>query len=303
MTGPFRSIGQLVRQVAPWLVPHRVYTAIQGHPWFRARLTVEPDLEGLLALTRKNARLRGRHAGERCFIIGNGPSVLKQDLRLLEGESSISVSSGYHHPDFQRFRPRYHCLPQLTYGKVTEADAVAWFREMHERLGDAEVVLNYTEEPLVRRFGLLPGRTVWYLGMLEEMDQLRERDVPDLVSPIPRVQSVPVLCLMFAMYLGFREIFLLGFEHDHFKSGVYRYFYEPTVLHGKDKDVQPDGKVLTSRHDDFHGLARLWRQYRVMREIGERNGIGIFNATAGGELDEFPRVQFESIFEGKLVPR
>jgi hypothetical protein len=130
------------------------------------------------------------------------------------------------------------------------------------------------------------------------MDHMTDRDLPDIASAIPGVQSVSILCLMVAMYLGCRRIYLLGVDHDHFRTGEYRYFYEPTVLRGKDANVQPDGKVVTSRHDEFQALAALWRQYRVMREIGERNGVEIFNATAGGELDEFPRVRFEGLFAG-----
>jgi hypothetical protein len=250
-----------------------------------------------LELAAPNALLRGAHAGQRCFVLCNGPSVLKQDLRLLEGELVISVSNGYHHPEFPRFRPRYHCLPQVTYGALTELDVVAWFTEMHEKLGDAELILNYTEEPLVRQHGLFPGRTVRYINLCLDPDAMTSRTISDLSGEIAGVQSVSVLCLMLAMYLGCRSIYLLGTDHDQFKTGEYRYFYEPTLLKGKDPTVAADGRITSSRHDEFQALARLWRQYRVMREIGERNGIAIFNATAGGALDEFPRVQFESLLQ------
>ena len=251
-----------------------------------------------LALLAENAALRNLHHGRRCFVLCNGPSVLKQDLAALEGELVISVSSGYHHPRYSLFRPWYHCVPQITYGMFTEEDAVEWFREMHERIGVAELFLNCTEEPLVRRHGLFPGRKVRYLWLSEDMDQLQTRAIPDLTTAVPRVQSVSVMCLMIAMYMGFRRIYLLGVDHDQFKTGEYKYFYVPTVLHGKDSEVHPDGRVRTSRYDEFQALARLWRQYRRLREIGAANGIEIFNATAGGELDEFPRVQFDSLFDG-----
>src|SRR2546426_10536939 len=101
------------------------------------------------------------------------------------------------------------------------------------------------------------------------------------------------MCLMIAMYMGFTEIFLLGTDHDHFLTGFYRYFYEPTVLKGKDPSTDVQGKVVAPRYDEFHELATLWRQYRAMRDVAEANGVSIFNATHGGALDEFPRVTLE----------
>jgi hypothetical protein len=167
---------------------------------------------------------------------------------------------------------------------------------MHENLGDAELILNCTEEPLVRRHGLFVDRTVRYVHLNKDMDGIPTREIPDLAAPIPRVQSVSILCLMVALYMGIRTIYLLGVDHDQFKTGEYNYFYKPTVLHGKDTTVDSEGRVRSSRYDEFHALARLWRQYRYLREVAAANGVEIFNATAGGELDEFPRVDFGSLF-------
>jgi hypothetical protein len=284
-------MSRLARWAAGWLIPPKVQQLLQ-----RCRDAVRERHS--TQLEAGNSVLRNVHFGERCFVLCNGPSVLKQDLRLLEGETVISVSNGYHHPLYGSFRPRYHCLPQVTYDVLTEDEAVDWFREMHASLGSAELILSCTEEPLVRHHGLFPGRVVRYVKLSEDMDRMPGREIPDLAAPIPHVQSVSVLCLMVAMYLGFRTIYLLGVDHDQFRTGTYTYFYAPTVLRGKDTTVGADGRVRTSHYDEFQALARLWRQYRHLREVAAANGVEIFNATAGGELDEFPRVGFESLFSG-----
>jgi hypothetical protein len=289
-----RSIVDLMRWVAGWVIPHRTYLALRQ--WLSRSSADRQNPSPELKLVMRNRALRNAHWGERCFVLCNAPSVLKQDLRHLEGEAVISVSSGYHHPLFGRIQPRYHCLPQLTYGVLTEDDAVTWFREMHAGLGNAELFLSCTEEQLVRRHGLFAGRTVRYVHFSQDMDQIAGREIPNLAGPVPCVQSVSIMCLMVAMYMGFRNIYLLGVDHDHFKTGEYRYFYSPTVLSGKDHAVNTDGRVLSSRYDEFQVLARLWRQYRHMHEVASANGVAIFNATAGGELDEFRRVEFKSLF-------
>jgi len=247
-------------------------------------------------LLQANARLKDSQRGGRCFIVGNGPSVAGLDLSLLKGENIFSVSNGYLHPSFACYQPRFHCVPQITYGKMTEADAVAWFIEMHAHLGDAILFLSTTEAKLVEQYGLFQGRLVHYLALQNDFEAHSQTSAVDLSKPLPRVESVPVMAIMIAMYLGFNEIYLLGVDHDHFKTGVYGYPFELKVQRDKDLSVASDGKILINRHDDFHSLARLWSQYRALKQIAWSSGIQIFNATPGGELDEFPRKSFNTLF-------
>jgi hypothetical protein len=304
LVSPLRGIASLVTRIARWIVPYAVWVRFRGPPKNAPAAILTPGelaererIAAAEALASPNAAVAGRHPGERCFILCNGPSVNRQDLSALTGETVISVTNAYHHAEFNRIRPRYHCVPQISYVKLTEGDVVAWFREMDSCLGDAELFLSSTEEPLVRRHALFLQRTVRYVFFMGGFESLGAR-IPDIAGRIPGVQSVPIMGLSIAMYMGFRQIYLLGTDHDSFITGEYKYFYEPTVLRGKDLSVDMDGRVLTNRHDDFQGLATLWRQYRALRQIAEANNIEIFNATAGGALDEFPRISLDSI-----VPR
>lgn len=263
-----------------------------------AKKQAREDLKRLaapLALAAQNVQLRNRHAGQRCFILANGPSIKQQNISVLKSEHVISVSSGYLHSDYAEIAPAYHCVPQITYGLMSRADVVAWFREMHEKLGHAVLFLNHTEEAVAREERLFAGRQVRYTVFSGGFSEYPTDEIPDIASRIPAVQSVPVMGLMIAMYMGFSEIYLLGTDHDHFRTAEYKYSFEPTVLRGKDSTVDAGGKP-TSWYAEFVGLARLWEQYRSIKQIAQHHGIRIFNATAGGELDEFPRVDFASLF-------
>jgi len=251
------------------------------------------------ALISRNADLKNRHRGARFFILCNGPSVKKQNICPLKDELVISVSSGYLHPDYAEIAPKYHCVPQITYGLMTRNDVIAWFREMHHRLGKATLILSETEEPLVREEGLFPGRDVRYVELKAHFSDLPAGVIPDLTTTIPRVQSVPILALMLAMYMGGDELYLLGTDHDHFRLGEYKYFYEPTVLRGKDFSIDENGRLRSGWFEELSGLTALWFQYRSIKEIAAKNDIGIFNATYGGELDEFPRVELDSLFANR----
>ena len=281
---------------ASWLLPHGVLVARRA--WMSRATSNGPALVSADVLSG-NRLLQGRHAGERCFILGNGPSVKGVNLLALRGETVISVSNGYLHKDYAAIAPRYHCLPQVASSVMTKADLVAWFNEMHERLGDAELFLNETEAAVVRDHELFKGRKVHYLALRDNFDDWPSREIVDISNPVPGVESVPIMAIMIAMYLGFTNIHLLGVDHSHFKSGEYVYAFNLGVQANKDAAVGADGQVVISRHDDFQSLARLWRQYRVLREIAESNEVEITNATPGGELDEFLRLDFGTLMGEK----
>jgi hypothetical protein len=275
------------------LLPHGLYV-------LRHRLRAISTAESLIPreVLAANACLRNRHAGQRCFILGNGPSVKQIDLSYLRGETVFSVSNGYLHKGYATMAPAYHCVPQITYGRMTEAQVVSWFREMDQRIGQAELFLSETEAALVHQHGLFLDRKVHYLAFRSSFDDYDNNRIIDLVEPVPRVESVPVMALMIAMYLGFKEIVLVGVDHDHFKTGRYLYAFEPQVQKGKDYAVGGNGEVLISRHDDFQSLARLWRQYRVIRKIAMANGVSIVNASHSSELDEFTRTTLNDVLRG-----
>lgn len=274
---------------AAWLLPQGVHV-------LRHRMLSKAATPNLLPrnVLAANASLKNRHLGQRCFIVGNGPSVKEIDLRRLHGETVFSVSNGYLHEGYGTMAPAYHCVPQITYGRMTEGDVVSWFREMELRVGNAELFLNETEAALVSEHGLFAANKVHYLALQGNFDELNDMQVIDIASPVPRVESVPIMALMIALYMGFQEIILLGMDHDSWRSGYYNYAFQPNATSGKDFSVTDQGKILTPNFDTFQSLARLWRQYRHLAKVASANKIKIVNASPGGELDEFPRYPLES---------
>ncbi len=259
--------------------------------WLQKRRIIHPE----------NISLKNKHYGERCFILCNGPSINTQNLLPLKSEIVFSVSNGYRHPDFLSFQPKYHCIPQVTRTQMQESDISKWFKEMDSALGSAEMFMSDTEKKLVKKNTLFYGRKIHYLSLGIISHENCQEEIPDLSRACMGVQSVPIMCLMIAMYMGFKKIYLLGVEHDFFLTDYYKYFYEEHAdfLKGKLGGVTDDDKITDSRYVQFCELKLLWEQYRVIKAIALANGIEVFNATAGGALDEFPRVKLEDIVDVK----
>jgi hypothetical protein len=235
---------------------------------------------------------KGIHQGQRCFIVGNAPSINQLDMSLLRGEIVFSVSSGYHHPLYDDYMPRYHCVPQLTFSNlITEQVVIDWFREMHTAIGKSELFLSTTEYDFVLRHGLFTGRKVNYVGMYKRMD-IGTLNV-DLTDLIYGVQSVPIMVLQIALYMGFSKIYMIGCDHDTVCTGKYTYFYDQTVL--KNKDLSVDEENNTNFSVELENTYYLFQQYRHIQRLAGSIGCSIYNASPVGLLDVFERVSFEEL--------
>jgi len=287
------KINKKLKRFITWIMPHGLYDLYREYRPEHVNLYLQ-----FRAMLEGNKHYKNLHQGERCFILCNGPSVGKQNLLPLRHEIVFSVSMGYYHHDYHKIKPRYHCVPQLppTDMGYLHADnfGMEWFRQMHSRLHpDAAIFLNYTEEPLVRENDLFPGRKINYLCLGRKFD-FDLTQIPDLTKVIPKVQTAPIMCLMIAMYMGFRNIYLLGADHDFYLTGEYKYAFKEDWK-GKDPLVDSEGKVRLPLRKSLCSVATIFEQYHTLYMLGQNCGINIFNATLGGALDELPRVVFEDV--------
>jgi hypothetical protein len=241
-----------------------------------------------------NHQLKDVHNGERCFILATGPSINKQNLKLLRGEKCIAVSNFFLHPDYNIIKPYYYCVAQC-HSPVTEEAWQAWISEMADRTIDAAMFFSLKDQPSILLNGNFMNRKVFYLKFGESWDGAFVGDI-DITRPLPLPQSVTLIALVVALYLGFRNIHLLGCDHDGFLH-VYesRHFYDEN----KDVLVKKGYNEWYQRDlgEQFRAAYNLWLQYKVIRAYAQKNGINIYNATEGGYLDVFPRVDFSSLFE------
>jgi len=95
-----------------------------------------------------------------------------------------------------------------------------------------------------------------------------------------------------AFYLGFHTVVLIGVDHNFPDSG------DPNRL------VTASGSDQNHFHPDYFGKGIKWhypdlerseKSYSVARKVYERNGRMILDATIGGKLTIFKRVDYNSI--------
>ena len=94
--------------------------------------------------------------------------------------------------------------------------------------------------------------------------------------------TVTYTCMQLAAYMGFKEIYLLGVDFSYGESQLnqpYMQFYKQDV------------SELSMGFVNQVSLA-----YKAAEKYTREHGIRIYNATRGGKLETFERVDFDHLF-------
>jgi hypothetical protein len=241
-------------------------------------------------LLRRNTVFRDCHKGRRCFIIGNGPSLKKQDLTPLAREITLVTNNFYFHPLISDdWQPTYYFLsdPQYFDGYVQLSE----FAQLNSRITTAKFfVPHFAAEFLEQSQALPPERTFYVATGGGVGEELQRR--PDLTTLTPGMQTVVQLAIMVAMYMGCSPIYLLGLDHDWLShGGEDLHFYSD-----EDAESQPDGHVGNWTYLSLmEAMSTMWRYYETLARVARSEGIEIFNCTRGGFLDVFARRNYEKV--------
>lgn len=240
------------------------------------------DLEKYLEKTypiidKRLESFKNIHNGEKCFIIATGPSLKISDLENLKkhGIKCISMNRIYNIFDKTEWRPDYYVIED---------------NEMIEDL--ANEILNI---PLAYKFVRSGVKKYWQqpgsemampIQMIQQnctSDNVRFSD--DFARYVYEGFTVTYACLQLAVYMGFSEIYLLGVDFNY-SEDVYAEsnHFEGYQSHYKDIRLNP---IMPDR---------MLRAYKKANELSQDFGCKIYNATRGGKLEVFERVDMDSLF-------
>lgn len=279
----------IVKQfIKKWMIPPGIVILLAKIRKHLNRSGLSADERELLA---RNLDIKDRHLGSRCFIIGAGSSIAKQDLKRLAGECVISVSNTFVHPDYSVFKPKYHVVPNILLGHgvlYPREQFVEWLREMEQKTLNAEMFFHIGDRELIESNGLFVDRIIHW----NDYCQWDGSDsFPLDLARVPNIWSVSELAITAAIYMGFDKIYLLGFDHDWF-NGPMVYFYNHKTQHkmkpSDEKLAFADAEFQMRRHAD------MFKKYKYLYQMKEN----IYNANANPNhyLDVFPKVKYESLF-------
>lgn len=275
--------------------------------WGSLRESFYEDNGGTLPLTSTEEKrlrtLQNHFQDERVFILGNGPSLNRTPLELLENEYTFVTNRAYLLFDRLKWRPTFYTaldwrvVPDVAHEINMLTGIVCFFEKRFQSiLRDGSDVFWYTHGPARR-----------------SEDKIFSYNIHEGVRG---AGSVIGACIQIAFYLGFREIYLLGCDLGYKVTGSVK-------QDGDDRFGTGVKHQLTSTADDdpnhfdprYFGANRRWHDPNVKRMISGHEqclkgvteaGGKIFNATIGGQLEVYPRANFRDLFPSsrrKTAPR
>jgi len=105
----------------------------------------------------------------------------------------------------------------------------------------------------------------------------------DLIHGLYNMQTVTNFCINIAQYMGFKEIYLLGVDFSYSSKDKQQHF-DGTRNVLMDDDIIRQSVVFNTR-----------RSYELVKRETEKAGVKVFNATRGGKLEVFERIDFDKL--------
>lgn len=216
------------------------------------------------------SRFHNRYFGKTCVIIGNGPSLKGMDLSILEDVYTFGMNRIYLMFERLGFSTTFYvavnryvieqCVTDIR--QLTIPKFLSWGSRNLFQCNRDLAFLNWRRNPGFQ--GHLATRGLWEGG------------------------TVTYVALQLAYYMGFSKAILIGVDH-HFQF------------------TGPPNQLVTSTGDDpnhfdpsYFGAGFQWQlpdletselAYSLAKREYEKSSRCVVNATIGGKLEIFPRVE------------
>jgi hypothetical protein len=202
------------------------------------------------------------------------------------------------HEHIKIVNPKYHVVVPKYQPKEYDHDWVAWLKSMDEKLHRETIFfMGKNTKYLVDEMSLFNGR-IYYIKDGYQCALMRKAPV-DITRTIMSVQTVLLQCLAIAIYMGFSEIILLGFDLDQvcrLSDRTKLRFYGMSPITANKAEVTAEESTGASGID-WINMWIIWRQCYLLKQEAEKRGIRIINATRGGLLNMFERQNYEDILK------
>lgn len=221
-------------------------------------------------------KFKNKYEGKRCFIIGNGPSLKKTDLKLLKNEYTFGTNRLYILFDKLGF--------STTFYVAIDAQIIRQYSHDINSIPSIKFILRRTKHDIQ-----LDSDTIFIeqdLDISFKSDATRKLYIGG---------SVTYIAMQLAYFMGFNPVILVGVDHSY-----------KTVRKTEDK-VKPLNYDKESHFSpDYYKKGDVWVppdiqkqefSYKMAGHAYKSSGREILDATIGGKLKMFPKVKYLSLFK------
>ncbi len=223
--------------------------------------------------------LRDSHRGQRCSIIGNGPSLRSMDLSPLRDEFTFGLNRVYLMFDKLGFVTDFLvCVNpyviEQSGAEIATQPSMKFVSWATRRVMPKDAEITYVRSSIHRAFST------------------------DAVSGVWEGATVTFVAMQLAYLMGFQQVVLIGVDHSFATKGT------PHQL------VQSESDDPNHFDPSYFGKGYRWQlpdldtseiAYRMARQAFEADGRQILDATVGGKLEVFDKTDYAALFPPERV--
>jgi hypothetical protein len=232
------------------------------HPWRRKSI-------------QKLREYENKYQGERCFIIGNGPSLRNTDLTKLKKEYTFGMNR------------IYLAFPEMGFPTsffVSINDLV-----IEQTAADIQSLKMPKFVSWRSHQWLKPSKDLFFLYTTYTEPKFSKKATGRLWEGA----TVTFIALQLAYFLGFKEVVLIGVDHSFSTKGKPN---ETVVSQGDDPNHFSSTYFGKGFRWQLPDLETSELAYRMARVAFEKDGRSVLDATVNGNLTVFPKVKYDRLF-------
>lgn len=270
----------MLKTYAKKITPKALWMPLSNSYWWWINRGTH-QLAGLLrSQRRKSVRIlrsyRNLHAGERCFILGNGPSLRDTDLSLLRDEITFGMNRIYLLFLEMGYQTTYYLAINTLVVEQSGMDIeslsmpkfITWRARNWVELGENSAFIDSDFTP--------PASFA-----------------TDCTGRIFEGSTVTYVAMQLAFYMGFQKVILVGVDHSFHTKGP----PNAVVAAGEvDSDHFSPDYFSKGYRWQLPDLEASEEAYKLAKITFEKSGRQILDATIGGKLTIFPKVDYQGLF-------
>lgn len=207
------------------------------------------------------------HNGERCFIIATGPSLAHTDFSALKHEYTFGVNA--------------LCMKFKEMGWKTNYFALSdynAYKKMSPILTEEKMNFFCTWFTKDNPYCVFVPTFIHNCYMVDYNKKIYTKDIE---SGIGDGNTVVLQAIQIAAYMGFKDIYLLGVDCNYDLKEGELYFVDHGIRIPLQQGAGP----------------RMIADFSVINRFAKEWGVNIYNASNGGMLEVFPRVNLKDIIK------
>lgn len=267
---------QKARKTFPKLIIYRLYEEAGDGPFECKELNINLLKQIFFNSQEKLKQFKDIHKGERCFILGNGPSLNKTDLSKLKDEYTFGTNRIYLLFEELGFETSY---------------LLSVNRNVTEQYKEEILSVNCPKFLSLESAEYYPinQQDLYFLPHEDSTTPMFHKDISESLW---WGATVTYVAMQLAYYMGFQEVYIIGVDHYFKTKGQAHTLVENDA--DDENHFSPDyfkGKAWQLPDLETSELA-----YSLAKFAFENSGRQIFDATIDGKLEIFKKVNYDELF-------